>query len=786
MAESPILQPCPNCAALLDVSDYEPFERIYCSSCGTAIRARTQFGHLVIESKLGRGGMGSVFRAIDLNLNRPIALKLLKREYCNDQDFIKKFEVEARITASVIHPHVVKVFSFGEDHGLFYIAMELVDKGSLDELMTLQGNVAEIQVLDIGIQTALGLQAAFQRGLIHRDVKPGNILLADAHTAKIVDFGLAILSEQGALPGEIWGTPYYVAPEKLDRKPEDFRSDIYSLGGTLFHALAGRPPYEAKEAPLVALKHLKSRPVSLQSFAPDISSPTAYVINRMLNKNPDDRYQSYDELIEHLKYAKLQLQKNITTVSRKKEVIIIREMRWLSLKWKNMLRILIVLVICLIVSIFHQFHKEYKIESTQDVNLERQRAIVFQQNDQFSNSLRHLFSGDIAGARIGFQHLLQLNNLKKETLPSSLKSKILFNLGLSYLLDNHFSAAQNTFRSLSEKSNFSNSETETQEVNFYQRVGALLSANQEITGKNQEDFSTDNEESLAYFVFGLKDWLLGDFSDAKKYFQIFIDSKQNSQDDWVNSYKTIANKYLNDCNLYDQSNAAFSGVKTVNESKNFILLLQKNRGLLQTRGKIQTYFDQMQNAVQKIIDSNSVEAISLNEKKAQKEAQVLIAAKQQIISFWKAGQFEETVPILQATNVSTPAQKAQLAKLIQIASWLADFKSKLITDFNKIGYVGNVAGAKIPVKGIHRADQDSIELQFAIGSQTQRWNDFPPAELVRIALTFVKNSPSDAAGDWEWLCGVYATEMGLPEGKDLLLKAAEDQPKYRDQLSIFF
>jgi serine/threonine protein kinase len=145
--------------------------------------------------------------------------------------------------------------------------MELVDKGSLDDLIRIQGRVAERQVLEVAIQMARGLQAAHQHGLIHRDVKPGNILFLDGNTAKIVDFGLAIfLAQEEALRGEIWGTPYYVAPEKLDHQPEDFRSDMYSLGGTLFHALAGRPPFEAETASLVAWKHLKQQPVSFADF----------------------------------------------------------------------------------------------------------------------------------------------------------------------------------------------------------------------------------------------------------------------------------------------------------------------------------------------------------------------------------------------------------------------------------------------------------------------------------------------------------------------------------------
>src|SRR5206468_10029636 len=143
------------------------------------------------------------------------------KEHSANKKFISDFEREARITASVNHPNVVKVYTFGNQHRLYYIAMELVDQGSLDELMAQCRRVPEARVLAVGIQAAEGLRAAYQRGLIHRDIKPANILFGEAQTAKIVDFGLALLMEQEAKArGEVWGTPYYVAPEKLDRLPE--------------------------------------------------------------------------------------------------------------------------------------------------------------------------------------------------------------------------------------------------------------------------------------------------------------------------------------------------------------------------------------------------------------------------------------------------------------------------------------------------------------------------------------------------------------------------------------
>jgi len=272
------------------------------------VRVRTWFDHFELVEYIDAGGMGKVYKARDLKLNRIVALKLLHKEFSADAEHIEKLTTEAKITASVTHPNIVKVFSFGCDHGVYYIAMELVDKGSLDDLMTSRGRIPESRVLEIGIHIAQGLRAAYRAGLIHRDVKPGNILFADHHTAKIVDFGLAMPLDQ-AQEGEedIWGTPYYVSPEKLDKKPEDFRSDIYSLGGTLFHALAARPPFEARNASVEDLKRLKSQPVNLLDHLPSVSSPTAYLINRTLARDPRERYQSYDELIEHLEYARTQL-----------------------------------------------------------------------------------------------------------------------------------------------------------------------------------------------------------------------------------------------------------------------------------------------------------------------------------------------------------------------------------------------------------------------------------------------------------------------------------------------
>src|SRR5437899_6263526 len=175
-------QTCQACGTAIDTTDAEPLARLPCPNCGEKMRVERTFDHFVLVETLGVGGMGTVYKARDTLLDRFVALKLLRQDLGTGIDHAAQLQQEARVAASVNHPNVVQVFSSGTDHGQFYLVMELVDHGTLDDLIEQRNRLSEEQVLESGIQVAKGLRAAYRQGLIHRDVKPANILFVDEQT----------------------------------------------------------------------------------------------------------------------------------------------------------------------------------------------------------------------------------------------------------------------------------------------------------------------------------------------------------------------------------------------------------------------------------------------------------------------------------------------------------------------------------------------------------------------------------------------------------------------------
>lgn len=534
------LQACPQCAALIDITDHEPLDVIQCPNCGMQFAVSGQVASYQILEVAGRGGMGVVYKAYDPSLDRQIALKLLRKDHSQDEKLIQQLEAEAAITASVNDPNVVRVFGTGFDRGRFFLAMELVNLGSLDDLIRAQGRVAEAQVLRVGIQIATGLRAAWQHGLIHRDVKPGNILFSNSHTAKIVDFGLAIfMAQEESVRGEVWGTPYYVAPEKLDHEPEDFRSDMYSLGGTMFHALAGRPPFEAENASLVALKHLKSQAVSLQAFAPWISNPTAHIINRTLAKDPDARFQSYDELIHNLEYALEELEKRGASPAKRARVVLETEedhrvWTWIVL---GMAAIMVVLL-----GIF--FANKSNSRSTTatkpaSTTTTKQSASA---SHSFEAGLEPLAERKESAAGI-FQKVAADEKQSAEDRAWSAYLQ-----GIAELVANRTEPAQAAFK---EAASLAAGIKDEGVQKFLQDTATRLGKPEPVPMSETSSLRPNNHEAIGFLAFGMHNWAAGQIEDGAHLLRQFRSAQPSTAYNWFGTLKPMVTAQIEDLGQFE-------------------------------------------------------------------------------------------------------------------------------------------------------------------------------------------------------------------------------------------
>jgi hypothetical protein len=259
-----------------------------------------RFGPFELEGLLGQGGTGSVYRAVDTLLQRPVALKVLQPVWSRHEGVVAQFRQEAVMAALINHPGVVRVYSTGVAFGMAYIVLELADQGALDVRMETVGRLPEGEVLEIFRQVAEALAAAHSAGLVHRDIKPGNILFAGEGRVKIVDFGLALRLQQAPgdpSAGELWGTPYYIAPEVLSGQTFDFRGDMYALGASMWHALAGEPPHSAQTTSIQELLELKRRPVDVRRVLPGVNPRLAALLNRCVAFDAGERFESYETLL---------------------------------------------------------------------------------------------------------------------------------------------------------------------------------------------------------------------------------------------------------------------------------------------------------------------------------------------------------------------------------------------------------------------------------------------------------------------------------------------------------
>ncbi len=288
--------------------DLAPLETVPCSKCGHPVLLPFRIRQFELREIIASGGMGTVYRAFDVTLEREVAVKLLKREMAEDAQVLESFYREARAGAALNHTNIIHIYTFDEFEGHPYLVMELADHGSLDSRIEKEGVVPELHVLDIGIKVTSALETALKHDLLHRDIKPGNILFNVDGEPKLVDFGLARRTEDEDESGStVWGTPYYVAPEKIKREGEDFHSDMYSLGGTLYHALTGHVPFEADTVEEVVAGHVQTPLTPPDQVNPEITQPTSLAIATAMAKSPRERFPTYEDFRMALEAARSQL-----------------------------------------------------------------------------------------------------------------------------------------------------------------------------------------------------------------------------------------------------------------------------------------------------------------------------------------------------------------------------------------------------------------------------------------------------------------------------------------------
>ncbi len=299
---------CSGCEAKVFIpGDLPPLSTEPCKRCGHPIMMPMQLRQFELRSKIASGGHGKVYRAFDTVLERLVAVKLMHKELENDAVALESFYREARACAALNHTNIIHIYSFDEFEGQRYLVMELADRGSLDTRIEKQGRLGEYDVLGIGCNLASALDLILKHGLLHRDIKPGNILFNSDNEPKLVDFGLARSAEvEPESTAVTEGTPYYVAPEKIKRERETFLSDMYSLGCTLYHALTGHVPFEAPSVEELVSAHVHTALTPPNLVIPEVTQPTSDALVKVMAKNPADRFLSYDEFRMALEAARSQ------------------------------------------------------------------------------------------------------------------------------------------------------------------------------------------------------------------------------------------------------------------------------------------------------------------------------------------------------------------------------------------------------------------------------------------------------------------------------------------------
>jgi serine/threonine protein kinase len=699
------------------------------------LRVRRTFDQFEIVREVGFGGMSRVFEAEDTALGRRVGLKILNRECSRDAARLAQFEREAWLTASFSHPHIVKVFSVGRDQGYFYIAMELVPGGSLDDRIQSGGAQPEGEVLSLAVELVQGLRAAQAAGLIHRDIKPGNILYANDGTAKIVDFGLALIQGKDVDESEeLWATPFYVPPEKLYGEPDTYRGDMYSLGASLFHALAGRPPCGKDTNSIEALRKIKSFPVHLGPIAPQVSDETCAIVDRLLARKPEHRYRNYDELLEHFEFARKRLKERATQHHSKRAL-------WWQRHAAQVGAAAAVVIGLVLGAIFlgGQRHESKAEKSPAGMGASSQ-ASEQATTTKFFDARQSLLEGNFAKAHLMFEEIASAASTRQPTL-----SWAWFNAGVAALLQGDRATASRAFAALANQSGWATTPEDTELTRFFSDASRWLANSATISLDLIEDLSGPTVRSAALLPLGLVLWDEGRSDDAAEFFQRFREAMPPASAAWIESYKSLLDPYLADLEtarrlpLMDERVPLKQAIDNAQRAETMIAGMRVPRGL---KPRLAARLKDFRSALNRREKEEVVAREAEMSRLAQQEMERIDAAAAQVRTLRSGYRFQQGVDALSAFEARTPSARQRRDDLVYLWRSAEEFMKQLGEDVQNSRFTGEIDRfAAPPLKGtVTRTQRDKWIVRVGANDQVIEVGTVAPACLVSLAENFAEQT----------------------------------------------
>ena len=745
----------------MDVTAVIPFSNVECPGCGKHTRVKREFGPYTLMRRHAIGGMSMVFAAQDNTLGREVALKILSEEFSADERRISAFEEEARITASFSHPHVVRVFTTGRAFGRFYIAMELVPGGHFEHQIRERGKIPEVEMLPLAIEVAQGLKAAHSAGLIHRDVKPGNILLDAEGHAKLVDFGLALVTQGGkAQATELWATPYYVPPETIEGYPEDFRSDIYAFGATVYHALAGKPSCGEETMATDLLRNAKRKVVPLSVADPSISADTCMIIERAMAYQPKDRFSSYDELIARLEAALSRLKTGAPSVAEVSQIVTRRRARKKRTERMIFLVVGCVLLVALGGGVWWVTRKEpQKIAGrptlADPLPIIPEAASATEIAKSYREARAAVASRDYEKAMLEFAKLSENPSVQEPTRTWA---------GVEAVAAAYLGGKSGDARRLA-RAGIEHAESVPKESSrigdYLIRTLGQLGQLPAIPGKSIDSSGGDASHVMSWMLAGLKNWEQGMPKEAAVYFSSVAASKLSSDDEWIRVYQNLSTEYLADARLlsspvFSQFPPDKAGCEAAVSELDEILTTLKTRG--RARYDVRAWqLDLTRHA--KLMDTPKPEPAKSGVAVSMPSDLATVMA--QVTRYAGGCRFQEAADFIK----SLPAEPkgATRASLLAVVESSSVFLMDLETDLAK----GSVT-ADIPLKSgemMRKISKDADGKIITTDSQGKMlphaWSEFSPDALISLHRILVKNTISElerlrrheCAIAFDWLAG---------------------------------